>query len=448
MVGVTLTMPWRSGPPNRLPQLDDPYESRGPVPRTPGQIVVRGRVVTPSQLLEDGLVVAREGLIAWVGPTQDAPPDVTVPAHDDAMTVLPGLVDLHCHGGGGASFPGALDAETARTAVQEHQRHGTTTLVASLVTAAAESLLERTALLADLADAGEVAGIHLEGPFLSPRRCGAQDPSFMRPGDPELVGTLVAAARGHLVTMTIAPEVAGVLGVDGVIALLAEQGVIPSIGHTDGSAEVTERGLAQAWQALRGPGHRSRRPTVTHLFNGMPPLHHREPGPVPACLAAAARGEAVVELVGDGVHLAGATVRAVFDLVGAQGIALVSDAIAAAGMPDGAYQLGALAVRVEDGVARSAEDGAIAGGTAHLLDVVRWTVGVGVSLVDAIRSAATTPAKVLGRPDVGALIAGRRADLVLVDAALSPIAVLRRGRWTTDPSVPDQDDPRRSEPVR
>jgi N-acetylglucosamine-6-phosphate deacetylase len=168
---------------------------------------------------------------------------------------------------------------------------------------------------------------------------------------------------------------------------------------------------------------------VTHLFNGMPPLHHRDPGPVAACLGAAARGSAVVELVADGVHLAPATVRAVFDLVGADSIALVTDAMAAAGMPDGSYVLGPVAVRVKDGVARLADGGAIAGGTAHLLDVVRETVRAGVPLVAAVRAASTTPAGVLGRTDVGAVAEGGLADLVLVDDDLRPLRVLRRGWW-------------------
>ena len=161
----------------------------------------------------------------------------------------------------------------------------------------------------------------------------------------------------------------------------------------------------------------------------MRPLHHRDPGPIAACLAAAGRGEVVVELIGDGTHLADGTVRAVFDLVGPDAIALVTDAMAAAGMPDGTYDLGPMRVRVADGVARLAEGDAIAGGTGHLLDVVRRAVGAGVPLAAAVRSATLTPAGVLGRHDVGALEPGRRADVVVVDAALTPLAVLRAGAW-------------------
>lgn len=389
---------------------------------------VRGRLVLPDVVVDHGVAVVDDGLLTWAGPLDDCPRDLgALPDLGAAgCTVLPGLVDLHCHGGGGASFPDALGPDEARTAAREHLRHGTTTLVASLVTADAATLLARIAVLADLADAGELAGIHLEGPFLSADRCGAQEPALMVPGDADLVRELATAARGHLVTMTVAPEVVGVLGPGGALGALAEVGALPSIGHTDASAEAVAEAVAAATTAL-ADGGRSARATATHLFNGMRPLHHREPGPVAALLSAARRNEAVLELVADGVHLAPALVRMVFDLVGPDAIALVTDAMAAAGMPDGDYALGPARVHVQGGVARLADGGAIAGGTAHLLDVVRATVAAGVPLVDVVRAASLTPAGVLGRTDVGALLPGRRADLVLVDEGLRPVRVLRAG---------------------
>ena len=399
----------------------------------------RGRVVLPREVLDDGVVVVDGAMIAWVGPVAEAAVagygDVVgaagEPSHGN--TILPGLVDLHDHGGGGASFPDAGDADTARVAVREHLAHGTTSLVASLVTAPRDVLLARTGMLANLADAGEIAGIHLEGPFLSPDRCGAQNPADMLPGDPELVRAVAEAARGHLVTMTVAPEIAGVQEPGGVIETLVEVGAVPSIGHTDAHWSVTESGIAVGAAALERAGARARSPrlTATHLFNGMRPLHHRDPGPIAACLEAARRGKIVVELVGDGTHLDPGTVATVFELVGADAVALVTDAMAAAGMADGAYQLGPMGVVVADGVARladgSAEGGAIAGGTAHLLDVVRHTVSAGIPLPDAVRAASLTPAGVLGRTDVGALEAGRRADLVVTDADLAVREVVRAG---------------------
>lgn len=412
----------------------------------PARTVLRGPVVTPLARLPDGVVVVEGEQIRWVGPAGDLPGDLVgrgeVPPRSP-HTLLPGLVDLHCHGGGGAGFPDVTDVAQARVAVGEHLAHGTTTLLASLVTADARTMLARAEVLAGLVASGEVAGVHAEGPFLARTRCGAQDPTAMQVGDAGLVRELAdRLGRGPgsgrvrrpvgLTSMTLAPEVRGVRGPGGVLEALLEVGAIPSVGHTDASGELVEEVLGHARGRMAADGVRGGLPTVTHLFNAMPPWHHRAPGPVAAALGAAARGDAVVELIADGVHVAPLTVRTVFDLVGPQGVALVSDAIAATGRPDGVHRLGPRGVRVTGGVARLAEageDGALAGSTAHLLDVVRTSVEAGVGLVEAVHAAATTPARVLGRPDVGALERGRRADVVVVDADLRVRRVLRAGRW-------------------
>ena len=170
----------------------------------------------------------------------------------------------------------------------------------------------------------------------------------------------------------------------------------------------------------------------------MPPLHHRAPGPVAACLAQAGRGEAVLEVIGDGVHLAAETVRMLFDLVGPQAICLVTDAMAASGMPDGSYTLGGRDVLVADRTARLADGGSIAGGVATLLDVVRWCVAeAGIPLLDAVTAASVTPAQTLGLTGVGSLAAGQQADVVVVDDDLQLRRVLRRGSWLA-PDVPRQ----------
>ncbi|MCV2394074.1 amidohydrolase family protein [Actinotalea sp. M2MS4P-6] len=389
---------------------------------------LRGRVVTEHGELPGGLVVVDADTVVWVGAVADAPPELA--AMPDAAppdsTILPGLIDLHCHGGGGESFPDAPGPEQARTAAREHLAHGTTTLVASLVTAPRERLVEQTALLATLVADGDLAGIHVEGPFLAPARCGAQSAEHMVAGDPALVTALADAADGGLIGVTVAPEVPGVL--DGVLAAVVAEGAVPSFGHTDASAPQVARAVEEARRLLAG-GPRGRRPVATHVFNGMRPLHHRDPGPIPVLLTAARRGEVVVELIADGVHLTSEVIRMVFDLVGAQGIALVTDAMAGAGMPDGFYLLGPARVQVTDGVSRLVRGGAIAGGTSHLLDVVRTTVAAGVPLAEAVHAASSTPAQVLGRGDVGSLAAGRRADLVVVDEELRPRRVMRAGAW-------------------
>ncbi|MBU4213357.1 MAG: amidohydrolase family protein [Actinobacteria bacterium] len=395
-------------------------------------MTLRGTVVSGGGSIVDGVVVVDGGTIVHVGPAAEVPPqwrDLLPPPGDDLL--LPGLIDVHCHGGGGGSFPDAGGAQDVRTAAREHLVHGTTSLVASLVTAPAEDLIRRAALLADAVDAGDLIGIHLEGPFLSPARRGAQNPADMVAGDPGLVGRIAAAARGSLRTMTVAPEIPGVAdGVgagDDVLGALVQAGALPSIGHTDASFEQTAAAIGRSTALLAG----SRRITATHLFNGMRPWHHREPGPVPACLDAAARGALVVELVADGTHLGDGTVRTVFDTLGAEQVVLVTDAMAAAGMADGDYRLGPLEVRVADGVARlitsDGSVGAIAGGTAHLLDVVRSVVGAGVAVADAVSSATRTPARLLGLVDRGELAPGLRADVLVTDPDLHPRRVIRTG---------------------
>ena len=232
--------------------------------------------------------------------------------------------------------------------------------------------------------------------------------------------------------MTIAPEKPGITGAEGINAALIEGGALPSFGHTDSEAAPVRAALADAAARIAerrasGAPVRSRRTTATHLFNGMRPMHHRAPGPVPEFLAAAQRDECILELIGDGVHLHPALVLDMFETLGRDNVVLITDAMAAAGMPDGDYVLGPAAVRVTDGVARLAEGGSIAGGTAHLIDVVRTTWQGGVDLVDAVYAASYQGARILGDPSAGALEAGRRADIVLTDSELVPVGVLRRG---------------------
>ncbi|MFD4429680.1 N-acetylglucosamine-6-phosphate deacetylase [Nocardia sp. NPDC058497] len=381
--------------------------------------VVRGRLLgTGNGEIADGVVEFDDGRISWVGAATNYPVVEQLPVAS-ADLVLPGLIDVHCHGGGGFGFPNA-DAAGARVAAANHRGQGTTGLLGSLVSAQPDVLVEQAAVLADLVADGELLGIHLEGPFINAIRCGAQDPAAIVPGDPTLFERICEASRGTVRSMTLAPETAHF---EELLAAMRRHDVLPSLGHTDADAAMTAARIADA---IGGPI------TATHLFNGMPGLHHRSPGPVAACLAAAGRGDMVVELIADGVHLAPETVAMVFDTVGPAQIALVSDAMAAAGLGDGDYQLGALDVRVRDGVARLATaegtPGAIAGGTARLLDVLRWTVQhAGIPLADAVTAATRTPAQVLGLDDRGTLSVGARADLLVTDQSLQPRRVFVAG---------------------
>ncbi len=383
-------------------------------PRPPAD-VVRGRLVTPSGVLADGYVALADGRVTEVGRCAEHPRPGTLPAA--LGTVLPGLVDVHCHGGGGASVT-AGTAEQVEQVVVHHRAAGTTSLVLSTVTDSVEAMLAAVAAAADAVDRGEVRGIHLEGPFLAAARCGAQDPRHLRGPDVGLLRELVAAGRSGVRVVTVAPELPGAAAL---LQALSDLGVTGAVGHTDADAAVVADALSRPGVDL-----------ATHLFNGMPPMHHRAPGPVAACLSAAARGQARVELVADGVHLADATVRMVFDLLGPDRVVLVTDAMAAAGMPDGDYVLGPQQVTVAGGTARlSGPHGSIAGGTSSLLEVVRRCVRrAGVSLEAAVAAASTTPAGVLGLTDgTGRLAAGAPADLLVVDDDLRLRHVMHDGRW-------------------
>ena len=405
----------------------------------PQSLRLTGRLVTASTVVQDGVVVVEGDAIRYAGPASELPVawrDVpVVDLGPGRPTLLPGLVDAHCHGGAGGEFGAAADS--AATAVRHHHESGTTTVLGSLVSASADEMVAGVRTCAALVARGELAGIHLEGPFLSYERRGAQDPAALIDVDPALVDAALLAAEsagapGAVAQMTFAPERRGA---DRLPALLGGHGILPALGHTDCDA-------ATAWSSLRAAldsAPRGGRPLVTHVFNGMPPLHHRAPGPLAACLAQAGRGEAVLEVIGDGVHLAAETVRMLFDLVGPQAICLITDAMAASGMPDGSYTLGGRDVLVADRTARLAAGGSIAGGVATLLDVVRWCVAeAGIPVLDAVTAASATPAHTLGLTGVGSLAAGQRADVVVVDDDLQLRRVLRRGSWLA-PDVHESD---------
>lgn len=397
---------------------------------------LRGRVVTANSIIVDGAVVIVDDVIRWVGDSAEASGAgwgaeiLEAESPTDGRYILPGLVDVHCHGGGGASFPDATSAEQVQQAIDEHRRHGTTTLVGSLVTASPEVLRERAMLLADLCEKGELAGIHFEGPFVAKGHCGAQDPAYIQPPNPALTRELLIVTRGYTISMTLAPEGKRAFGSGSVCEALIENGAVPSLGHTDADSATVREALRDIRERLAlHPHRRSDRATVTHLFNGMEPLHHRNPGPVLEFLSDAASGGVIVELIGDGMHLHPDVVRAVYEIVGRESVLLVTDAMAAAGMEDGQYRLGPQDVTVKDGRATlTSNPGSLAGGTAHLLDVVRTTVEGGVPLVDAVYCASVQGAKVIGDDTVGEIAPGKRADLIVADENLYPLLVLRDGR--------------------
>ncbi|PPB50677.1 N-acetylglucosamine-6-phosphate deacetylase [Arthrobacter pityocampae] len=384
-----------------------------------------GRLVTGEGIIDDGMLRWNGSRITEAGAARGGAPAEQLP---DGYLILPGLIDLHCHGAGGGDFTSGSDADIEAAAAHLH-RSGSTTFLASTCAAPLEDLEAAFGRLAAAADAGLIAGIHAEGPFLSKQRNGAHDPAFLLLPTQEDVSRLVTSARGRLASMTYAPELPGS---DVLVYELVMHGVIPSIGHTDATTEETGAALDLINEELASTGFAgfSGRPTATHLFNAMPVIHHRSPGPAPLLLQRARAGEIAVELIADNVHLHPETVRMAFTIAGPENICLVSDSTAAAGRAAGTYRLGHREVTVIDGAAVLLQGGALAGGAGSLLDVVRCTMAAGVGVVDAVRAATAVPAVVLGLADeVGSLRAGLRADAVVVSPELELKGVLRDGVW-------------------
>jgi N-acetylglucosamine-6-phosphate deacetylase len=381
-------------------------------------LIAAETVVTGHELLRPGWIEIAQGVVVTTGAgVPQRPADLDL----GAVTVVPGFVDMHVHGGGGASFSTSdgFDIATA-TAVHLHRRHGTTTMVASLVTAQPAELLTQVRAMAAQVRSGLVQGIHLEGPWLSAERCGAHELSALRDPDPAELTQLLEAGGGCIRMVTLAPERAG--GLDG-IRRIVDAGAVAAIGHTEAT-------YAQAKAALDAGAT-----VATHLFNAMRPVHHREPGPVLALLE---DPRVTVELITDGVHLHPALYRDVTRNVGPHRVALVTDAMAAAGMTDGGYLLGGLPVQVTAGVARVTGTETIAGSTATMDHIFRYAVTHSglhrdEALLAAAQQSSVNPARALGLPG-GGLTAGAAADLVVLDAELSVTGVLRRGSWIMEPA--------------
>ena len=374
-----------------------------------------GTILTGREMLRPGWIdIGAETVVAVGAGEPPRPADRDLGA---SATVVPGFVDTHVHGGGGASFSGT-PAEAA-AAVNLHRRHGTTTLVASLVTESPADLLRQVAALAGQVHGGLLAGIHLEGPWLAEKRCGAHDPGLLRDPDPAELDRVLDAADGAIRMVTFAPERAGALDA---IRRVVDAGAVAALGHTDAGYACT-RAAVDAGATV-----------ATHLFNAMRPIHHREPGPVIALLE---DPRVTVEMIADGVHLDPALYRHVTACAGPDRVSLVTDAMAAAGMSDGPYRIGPLDVEVTDGVAHLAGTDTIAGSTATMDRLFRFAVAhCGLprddALMTAVRQSSVNPARALGLPDP-VLACGGPADLVVLDAGLTVTGVLRRGSFVSGP---------------
>jgi N-acetylglucosamine-6-phosphate deacetylase len=368
-------------------------------------VIHSARLVDGERIVDDAWVLLDGGLVAdtgvggsWRDAESREVVDATAVAGAGAL-LTPGFIDIHGHGGGGASYDDGVEA--IRVARALHRAHGTTRAVISLVTAPLDVLERRVRMVADLTETdADVLGSHLEGPFLDPAHRGAHRAELLRPPEPGPLGALLAAGRGTVRQVTLAPELPG--GLDAV-RLVTRAGAAAAVGHTD----------ADAGQSLAA--FDAGATILTHAFNAMPGLHHRAPGPVGA---AANDSRVVLEIIADGVHVHPGVIRMVFASAPGR-VALVTDAMAAAGAGDGEYLLGDLTVEVTGGVARLEGGGSIAGSTLTQDAALRLVVGAGVPLIEAVAALTSTPARAIGEGHrLGHLAAGFAADAVLLSADL------------------------------
>lgn len=377
------------------------------------------RIVCPGGT-RTGEVVVQRGRISAVDQVGNQagggkPQDVGELVELGDRWLVPGYIDVHVHGGGGAQCNTAEPDEIAEVA-RFHARHGTTGLVATTLAAPVEDLCSALAAIARCPSAN-LLGAHLEGPFLSPEQPGAMDAGRFLDPDIRQLERLLAAGDERIRLMTLAPELPGALEL---VQQLVRAGVVASIGHTNATdAEVRAAVRTGATAA-------------THVFNAMPPFHHRRPGAVGAVLDLP---EVSCELICDGLHVDPVAMRLVHRVKGPRGIRLVTDAIAAAGMPDGQYEMAGRPVTVTEGTALLAGGETIAGSTLTMEAAVQNAVRfLGISVEEAILIASTNSARLLGlHARKGAIAPGLDADLLVLNEQLDVEATMLAGQWLVGP---------------
>ncbi len=385
----------------------------------PATVIHASRILTPEEEIGDGIILVEDGRIAALGHRDE----IRIPrgAADyvaAGMTVVPGFVDIHIHGAGGHDVMEGT-ARALDRVVSTVARHGTTSIVATTVSASEEDTcrslegivryVRRHEEPEEGRVAAEILGIHLEGPFLSKARRGVHPSDALAKPSKELLKKFLEAAGGLVRIVTVAPELPGAIEL--IEAAVAAK-VIPAIGHSDAEYDQARAGIhAGACHAV-------------HTFNAMRPFTHRDPGIVGAILT---DPEVTAEVIADGVHVAGPAIQVLIGCKGFDAVLLASDGMAATGMPDGMYRLGNFEVTVKNGVCRNAE-GKLAGSTLTLDRAVRNLVALGVPLREALRMATILPARRLGLAGKkGILAVGADADLAVLTPDLRVAGTMTRG---------------------
>ncbi len=386
--------------------------------------IYASRILTPHEEISDGVIIVEGGQIKGVGHRDEIRiPSGATDFVATGLTVVPGFVDLHLHGAGGHDVmeadTRALDRITSTVA-----RHGTTSIVATTVTAPVEETCRSLESIARYIRsheqqeengrlAAEILGVHLEGPFISAARRGVHPPAAILEPSVEMLEKFLNASDGLVKILTLAPELPGAMEL---IEFAVAAGLVVGMGHTDADYD-------QARAAIRaGARH------AVHTYNAMRPFSHRDPGILGAIMT---DPEVTAEIIADGVHVAVAAIQVLIGAKGFETVLLVSDGIAATAMPDGTYRLGNFEVNVRGGVARNAE-GKLAGSTLTLDRAIRNVVAYGVPLLDAVRMATLLPARRLGLAGKKGVIAvGADADIVALTPDLRVAGVMTRGAGLT-----------------
>jgi N-acetylglucosamine-6-phosphate deacetylase len=375
------------------------------------------RAVTPTAEVADGGILIRDGVIEAIGPRSGIRvPDGAQEIQARDYTAIPGFIDVHIHGAGGRDVMEGTD-EAMVAVAKTISRHGTTSFVATTVTASPDDTCRSvegiasymTRQFAATENKAEVLGIHYEGPFLNKARRGVHPADWVQLPSLDLLQRLLKAASGKARILTIAPEL---LGAGPCMKAAREAGLVVAMGHTDATYEQARAAIAQ------GVRH------AVHVYNAMRPFSHRDSGVIGAVLTSS---EVSAELIADGVHVEEAAMRILLQAKGPRCMILISDGLSATGMPDGKYMLGKLEVTVSGGICRNAE-GKLAGSTLTLDRALRNVVGLGVPFADAVRMLTANPAKLLGIEfKKGSLRSGADADIVLLDENLQVVNVWTRG---------------------
>ncbi|WP_207695962.1 N-acetylglucosamine-6-phosphate deacetylase [Enterococcus sp. DIV0212c] len=327
-----------------------------------------------------------------------------------SQLLIPGMIDVHIHGANNFDM---MDGTTK--SIQEVSKKcletGCTGFLVTSVTSSLDALLtmiDRTKEVIGQEEGAKILGIHLEGPYLNVKRKGMQDPTYLRNPDLKEMATIFDRAGDLIKMVTVAPELPGCLEL---ITYLKEKNVVVAIAHSDATYEEAQIAFQH------GATH------ITHCFNAMPPIHHRAPGLVTAALE---NDDVSVQAIVDGIHLHPGIVRLLHKIKGADGVILITDALQAMGVGDGAYEFGGHQVTVENGVARL-KDGTLASSTVTMNEALRLSVEMGIPLDDAIKMGATTPATILGEKKLGKIEVGYDADLILLDKEFSVIEKILKG---------------------